>query len=167
MKQNMRIDEILVPSAMLMSNPSKDKVTEVTIYMVSHREFDKPIKVNKNGILVDGFIRHLVYISLKKEGLADGIIPWVEIVKGNPDSYKYKETKYVFGHHDNCDKEYVWRMPDKFKDTEIKVGQRVTVSTSHGKLPITVSRVEVLDEPPRAERIKKVVGVLVEKKLGE
>lgn len=153
----MRIDEILIPSNMLMSNPSSDKIASVMSYMINNREFDKPIKVSKDGILVDGLIRYIVYVNLKKEGEADDITPLIKVVKGNINSYKYKETKYVFGHHEGNNKEYVWRLPDRNKNVDILVGQKVIVNTSYGKLPITVSRVELLDEPPRDGRIKKVI----------
>ena len=81
-----------------------------------------------------------------------------EITYNNEPKYKTQSTTYVYGIHNNNSKEYVWRVPAKWKDfsQNVQVGDLIQVTTKYGVKRVLVSRIEVLDVPPHDDVIKKV-----------
>jgi ribonuclease HI len=54
------IENIKIPKMIKYSTPNKTKVKNITDYYITNNAFDKPIKIDKNGTLKDGYIRYLI-----------------------------------------------------------------------------------------------------------
>ena len=110
---------------------------------------DRDLVINKNNVLVDGYV---LYCVLKENGYVGDIK--VEI---NP--FYDISTTYVFGKHPGDDKERVWYINMSYSKVKDKVGQIATVQTRKGNQPITVTRIERLKNPPIQGIIRKVVFI--------
>ena len=147
----MRLDEIKIPS--VYSPPNGEKLQKCRQYYESHGKLDRDIVVGSGGFIRDGYVGYLV---LKEFGVKETIVVYNSSMK--PQSYKEKETIYVFGHHNPRVKEYCWRISKSTRYIEnLEVGHRIMVNTKYGNKIVTVTRVEKLDKPPIAGKIKKVI----------
>lgn len=146
-----RLDEIKIPSKY--SKPNSEKLEKCRKYYRNHGQLDRDIIVDDEGFIRDGYVGYLV---LKEFGIKETIVVCNSSMK--PQSYKEKETIYVFGCHKPRVKEYCWRVSKGTRYIEnLEVGHRVIVNTKHGNKVVTVTRIEKLDKPPVTGKIKKVV----------
>ena len=97
----MNIEDIKISDQFLASHPSPEKMERFEKYWLLTNHQDKPIVLDKNGYLVDGYIRYLI---MKRNGAKT-----VQTV------YKGQPGALIKGVHINYDgigtKEYIWRVP--------------------------------------------------------
>jgi hypothetical protein len=112
-------------------------------------KLDKPIVLDQNNLLVDGYIRYLVLLENNIEATEVKVL------------YYNQDVTYVFGKHPGRDKEYVWKMSPKATKSEIpSVGQTILVQTKYGLRTAFVTRIETLSAPPRNEKIRMALKTL-------
>lgn len=159
--KTMRLEDIKITSAFENTTPNAEKVEKYRQYWIENNKQLKPILVDYNNILRDGYIQYLI---LKENGIEDAFIirkkKYKKLGACPIPSYKNSETVYVFGVHpnSNCTKEFCWRLPNSWKDlgNYIEVGDTILCHTKFGYSPVVVTRVETLDKPPVEGIIKKV-----------
>ncbi len=152
--KTIKLSDIIITKAFLDSRPSEAKVMHYKEqYEKTHKQ-TKYIVLDKNNVLVDGYIQYLIL-------RANGVDEAQYIRKGTKlDSYRNKMTTYIYGKHlnSNCNKEYVWRVPDswcKFK-RDIKIDDMIFCNTKIGVAPVIVTKIITTDECPVYFRVKRV-----------
>lgn len=160
--KKIKLSEIKVTSAFENTTPNLEKVQRYREYYNENGRQSKPILLDYNNVLRDGYIQYLI---LKENGVEEAIIIRKKKYKRLHDrkvvpSYSKSETTYIFGTHpnSNCTKEFCWRVPTswgKWADN-IEVGDTVLCQTKFGFSPVVVSRVETLNECPIELRVKRV-----------
>lgn len=148
----MKISDIKIQSNFKSTTPSEKKLLECRQYFNKYGKIDRDIVIDKDGYLVDGYVGYLV--------LRENNIKNVKVVLSNNRHHYGNKYVYVFGCHSNNGREYVWRVPNKSKFKNIKVGSNVLVQTKFGIKMITVKRIKALYLPPVTIPIKKVVRCL-------
>lgn len=149
------IDKIRISNAFQRTHPSDVKVKECRDYWEKYHEQSKMIVVNKNNILVDGYIQYLI---LKEKG--------VKLAEVEQPEYQKEWTTYIYGiHQEGIGKEYVWKVPKSWKDWEndILPGDKILVETKYGVREIIVTKIEWLDERPIDKKIRNVYKKIVTK----
>lgn len=169
----MKISDIIINDTFSNTIPSESKMSKVKRYVEENGKQDKPIVVNKNNVLLDGYVRYLV---LKNLGYEDALVKKLGIKKekseNKNESYKNKLTTYIYGVHynkklDKYSKEYVWRIPHnrlEFED-DLLPGDVIMVNTKYGISPITITKIEWLRECPVEFPVKKVVFKKINSKV--
>lgn len=151
--------EVKVPKKFAL--PNEHKMCRCRKYFSKHGSVDQNIVINKDGVLIDGYVRYLV---LKENNVKE-----VEaIIRENEydthlqhSDYRNTPTKYVFARHMPRFKEYCWRVTDKTINLEnLKEGSRIIVWTKEGRKIVKVTRIEILDKPPVNMSVKKVIKCL-------
>lgn len=160
--KKIKLSEIKVTNAFENTTPNPGKVQRYREYYNENGKQSKPILLDYNNVLRDGYIQYLI---LKENGVEEAIIIRKKKYKRLHDrkvvpSYRKSETTYIFGTHpnSNCTKEFCWRVPKswgKWADN-IEVGDTVLCQTKFGFSPVVVSRVETLGECPIELRVKRV-----------
>ena len=161
----MKLSDIKITSSFAESRPSEDKMNECREFWRWENKQDRPIIVNHNSVLVDGYIMYLI-LKEHKEEYAEVINrkkkhnKHYEKLPKVKHSYKNTLTTYIFGVHpnSNCTKEFCWRVPVNWGNwaDNIEVGDTILCQTKYGFSPVIVNRVEVLDKPPVEFKVKKV-----------
>lgn len=162
MKRTMKLEDINVRESFANTTPREYKMKECRDYWDKYHKQDRYIVVDRNNVLVDGYIQYLV---LKENGIED-----VEIRIGkmkklkrwqrkvNKDSwdeaeYREKPTTYIIGVHpnDNSGREYMWRVPNNWiwVAENLQVGDTVFCRTRfHNAAPVVITKIMVLDKCP-------------------
>lgn len=138
-----KFDDIIINDSYKATKPSEKKLAECK---AAYEEgvLDRDIVVNERNVLTDGYV---LYCVMKEAGY-----------KGDVDVVVAKsKTTYVFGKHNNDDKERVWYINMSFTKVKEKIGHLAQVETSNGINTIMITRVERLSEPPVKGEIRKVV----------
>lgn len=140
----MKLKDIVIPKDFQLKSPRIGKLIECARYFQKFGALDKPITVNKQGILMDGYVR---YIVAKKMGLEE--VPTIINEAG----------VYVLAHHAVKGKRYWWKVKSKderkFIDKVYK-GDRILVNTKKGLCTVTVTNVKVCKTPKIRKTIKMV-----------
>lgn len=142
----MQLKDIKIPQTFMNTQPSSTKLIDCANYYKKFGQLDKPITIDANCTLVDGYVRYLV---AKKMGLTE--VP----VKLLTD-----ERIYVTAKHTDVGKEYWWIVKRKDEarfSKRIKVGDKVLVHTKKGNCPVTITNIVVSDVPPIDQRIKAIL----------
>lgn len=160
----MKLSEIKIKESFSNTTPSEEKMNECREFWRYEGKQDRPIVLDSNGYLIDGYIMYLILMEHKEE-YAEVIFKkkhnkkYEKLPKVKP-TYKNIPTTYVFGVHpnSNCTKEFCWRVPASWGKwaNNIEVGDTVLCQTKFGFSPVIVNRVEVLNKPPVEMRVKKV-----------
>lgn len=159
-----KLSDIKIKESFANSAPSEEKMNECREFWRYEGEQDRPIILDGNGYLIDGYVMYLVLIEHKEEYAKVAYKKkhnrqYEKLLKIEP-TYKNTPTTYIFGTHPNSNytKEFVWRVPASWGNwaDNIEVGDTVLCQTKFGFSPVIVNRVEVLDKPPVEMRIKKV-----------
>ena len=160
--KKIKLSEIKVSSAFENTTPNPEKVQRYREYYNENGKQSKPILLDYNNVLRDGYIQYLI---LKENGVEEATIIRKKKYKRLHNrkivpSYRKSETTYIFGTHpnSNCTKEFCWRVPaswGKWADN-IEIGDTVLCQTKFGFSPVVVSRVETLGECPIELRVKRV-----------
>lgn len=165
----MKLSEIKISNAFASTTPREDKVKVCRNYWEENHEQDRDIVVNKNNVLIDGYIQYLV---LKENGIEEVFVKKLgkkRIHKHIKKDRAYKEpgyknstTTYIRGIHLNrrTDKEYIWRVPNSWKgwENDLLPGDVILVRTQYGVKPIAITSIEWRDKCPVDMRVKKVCG---------
>lgn len=160
--KKIKLSEIKVTSAFENTTPNPEKVQRYREYYNENGKQSKPILLDYNNVLRDGYIQYLI---LKENGVEEAIIIRKKKYKRLHDrkiipSYRKSETTYIFGthHNSNCTKEFCWRVPASWGNwsDNIEIGDTILCQTKFGFSPVVVSRVETLGECPIELRVKRV-----------
>lgn len=161
--KKVKLKEIKIKPSFLSSVPNAKKVELYITKYVQTCKQAKPILIDKNGYLLDGYIQYLI---LKSFGVEKAEV----IVKSKPEKITYKNSRtiYVFGYHpkDRRAKEFVWRVPASWTEwaNNVKIGDIIYCNTKYGSKKVVVNRIEVLSTPPVDICIRKVCKRIPEKK---
>ena len=160
--KKIKLSEIKITSAFENTTPNPEKVQKYREYFEENQKQSKPILLDYNNVLRDGYIQYLI---LKENGIEEATIirkkkhKRLKERKITP-SYKNSNTTYIFGTHpnSNCTKEFVWRIPASWETwaENVEIGDTILCQTKFGFSPVVVSRVEILDKPPIETRVKRV-----------
>lgn len=142
------IDTIRISNAFQRTHPSDVKVNKCRDYWNKHQTQSKIIVVNKNNVLVDGYIQYLV---LKENN--------VMLAEVNEVACQNQFTTYIYGIHQNGNgKEYVWKVPKFWKgwENDLLPGDSILVKTKYGIKEIIITKIEWLDECPIDKKVENV-----------
>lgn len=155
--KRIKLDEIIIPKSFLESKPSETKIEKYKNKWKKYNKQPKPLIVDEDNVLIDGYIQYLV---LKELGYEEGNYLVRHESKKEKSSYRDTLTTYVYGVHpnSNCTKEFVWRVPKSMTwfAENVQVGDSILCQTKFGIAPVIVSKVETLDKCPVDFRVKKV-----------
>ena len=164
----MKLSDIKVPKSFASTTPKEEKMSVCRDFWNNNHTQIKNIVVNKDNILVDGYVQYLV---LKENGVGEADVIKLEHKKTYhhrgyqrkktcvEPSYKRETTTYIFGIHPKSRiKEYVWRVPASWKgwENDLLPGDLIWVHTKYGIKPIIITRIEWLDRCPVNMKVKKV-----------
>ena len=157
-----KLSEIKITNAFKETTPNPEKVQRYRDYYEENGKQSKPILLDYNNVLKDGYIQYLI---LKENDVEEATImrkkkyKRLKEYKPTP-SYKDTSTIYIFGVHpnSNCIKEFCWRVPASWGDwaSNLQIGDTVLCQTKFGFSPVVVNRVEVLDKSPVEMKVKRV-----------
>lgn len=165
--KTMKLSEIKISNAFAVTTPNIEKVNTCRNYWEENHKQDRDIVVNKDNVLIDGYIQYLV---LKENDIEEAFVKKLgkkKIIKHVKKYKEYKEpayknstTTYIYGIHPNArqQKEYVWRVPNSWKgwENDLLPGDRIWVYTKYGIKPIIITRIDWLDKCPVNMKVKKV-----------
>lgn len=151
----MNIEDIKISDQFLASHPSSEKMERVEKYWLLTNHQDKPIILDKNGYLVDGYTRYLI---MKRNGATQ-----VRIVRKNQPVALIK-CVHVYS-NGTTSQEYTWeiRRNKNWKPflENLQVGDFVMCATKYGYSPVKITQVQT--ENIELERRHK--RVLVNKRV--
>ena len=165
---NIKMSDIKVPKSFAITIPKAEKMSVCRDFWNNNHKQIKDIVVNKDNILVDGYVQYLILkennvenadvvkLGCKKMFMSREYKRKRKYVKL---SYKRETTTYIFGMHPKSNmKEYVWRVPTSWKgwENDLLPGDRIWVHTEYGIKPIIITRIEWLDKCPVNMKVKKV-----------
>lgn len=153
----MRLDDIKIRDSFINSKPNEEKMQMKTVEYNNSGKL-KPIIVDENNVLIDGYISYLI---LKQFEIENTRVIVKE--KYNLKTFMNKPIYYVYGIHKNGGKEYVWFIPNGHVNSfigNVLPGDKVLVNTKNGNKKITITRIVLLDNPPAKQRIRKVVRLI-------
>ncbi len=147
------LEDIVISENFKARNPSREKIDDCKSWWNKFKEQKKPIIVDMDGVLIDGYAQ---YLALKEEKVRKAVV----------NTYGDKDKTYVFGKHFNSEsgkwsKEYVWTLPPEWVCTgrgkNIKQDDRILVQTRNGVETAFVTRTLKLDVPPVDGEIRHVI----------
>lgn len=183
MKRMMRLEDIIINEAFANTIPRECKIKKCRDFWNEHQKQDRYIVVDRNNVLVDGYIQYLV---LKENNMDEAEIRIGKMKKlnrwrrkTNDDSwdtaeYREKPTTYIVGIHpnDNSKREYMWRVPNNWTwvSENLQIGDLVYCRTKRSNAaPVIITKIMVLDKCPVDYPISKMCyksirrnGMLVE-----
>lgn len=161
MERKIRLEDIIIRDSFANTIPREGKMKACRDYWKENHKQDRYIVVDRNNVLVDGYIQYLV---LKENNVEEAEIRigkmrkldrWKRIDKDDPwdkAEYRDKPTTYIIGVHPNSitNKEYMWRVPNNWNwvAENIQVGDIVFCRAKHNVAPVIVTKIEVLDKCP-------------------
>lgn len=163
--KTMKLSDIKIRDSFLHSVPSQAKIDKYVSYWNENHKQLKPIVVDHDYVLRDGYIQYLV---LKDNNVEEAEIKTVKKRRRNvyrPNNktnatYRNQMTAYIYGIHPNSGdtKERVWRVPESWTDWESNIlpGDKIFVRTKFGIAPIIVTKIKWLGECPVDLPVKKV-----------
>lgn len=166
----MKLSEIKISNAFALTTPKYDKLNACRNYWKENHGQDRDIVVNKNNVLIDGYIQYLV---LKENGVDEVEIKistrrkkrWYRknVKDWNIPHYRNQSTTYVYGVHSNSknQKEFVWRVPKTWSELGwedgLNIGDEILVDTKFGIKPVVVTKIEISDKCPVNMPVKRVM----------
>ena len=158
--KRIKLDEIIIPKLFLESKPSETKIEKYKNKWKKYNKQPKPLIVDEDNVLIDGYIQYLV---LKELGYEEGNYLVRHESKKEKSSYRDTLTTYVYGVHpnSNCTKEFVWRVPKSWSELGwedgLNIGNKILVDTKFGIKPVVVTKIEISDKCPVNIPVKRVV----------
>lgn len=151
--KKIKLSEIIITEAFANSHPSEGKVQKYRKEFAENGKQSKFLVVNKYNVLMDGYIQYLI---LKENEIEEA--EYIRSNRKNVENYRNKMTTYIYGKHENsnCDKEFVWRVPKNWNDSNVDIGDKIFCYTKFGIAPVIVTKIERLEKCPIDLRIKKV-----------
>ncbi len=135
--KNIKVKDVNVPLHFMQTGCKRNKVDEAKRFIVKNRKFSKPITVNRNNILIDGFSR---FLAAKELGIQD--IPC--LVK----------EEFIYGKFPDSDKLYLWHNADFIP---LRVGGRAVVENKDGEEVVTIVKIICVPLNPNYPPRKKVL----------
>lgn len=142
----MKLSDIKVPRSFKKTPPSPTKLIKCIEYYNEHGELDKPITIDKNNTLVNGYVRYLTAQRMKIEDV--------------PVIYQVDLDVYVRGKHKDIGKSYWWKVKPKDKVHFIEkshIGDHILVDTKKGERVIIIDDIVFRDQPPLPIKLRSVV----------
>lgn len=132
----MNIEDIKISDQFLASHPSPEKMEIFEKYWLLTNHQDKPIVLDKNDYLVDGYIRYLI---MKRNGAKTVHT----VYKGQP--VALINGVYIHANGETS-QEYTWeiRRDKNWKSflKNLKIGDLVMCATKYGYSPVKVTRIQ-------------------------
>lgn len=156
--RTINISDVKLSSAFLTHQPRCEKIDAKREQILALGKQHKPIIIDKNDYLQDGYA---TLLAMKELGYTE--CRYIRLTKTGPQyTYRDRDTTYIFGIHptDVNQKEYVWRAPDSKRDSvydEILPGDTAMVQTKQGLRHIVVTRIETLSTCPVDMRVRKYI----------
>ena len=141
----MKLKDIKVPKSFLKTIPRSKKIISISKYYNKFGTLDKPITIDKDGNLKDGYAR---YVVAKHMGMTDVPVEYVSKI-------------YILACHKSDGKRYWWQVQEKDEDMFVKkvnVGDNVLVDTKKGEMDVCVVKIKRTNQPPIDKKIKYVIG---------
>ena len=133
--------------------PKEHKINKCREFYEQNHCIDKDIVVDKNNILVDGYIRYLVLLE-------NGVKSSEVKISYTPRRQDPKIT-YVFAKHRKGKNEYAWKITKHTKNVdELDIGKNIVVNSEGKPRIVTVTKIEPLVYPPVQMKVKKVYKIL-------
>lgn len=162
MKRTMKLTDIIIREAFANTTPRASKMKECRDYWNEHHTQDRYIVVDRNNVLVDGYIQYLVLKENNVEeveirrGKMRKLDRWQRMNKEDSwdtPEYREKPTTYIIGVHPNSktNKQYMWRVPNNWTlvAEKLQVGDLVFCRTRRSKTaPVIIKEIKVLDRCP-------------------
>ena len=142
----MKLSTIKIPYIFKKTSPKNEKIIMCENYYLEHGKLDKPITINQERILVDGYVRYLVAEKLHLED-----IPVKRI--GEP-------RIYVQAKHAADGKDYWWKVKKIDEQNfmnRVHKGDCIMVNTKKGLCTVTVNDIVVRNTKPIERHIKTIV----------
>lgn len=166
----MNINDIIIRESFANTAPRPNKMKICRDYWNEHHKQDRYIVVDRNNVLVDGYIQYLV---LKENGVDEAEIRIGKDIKlkrwkrksmeDNWDTPEYREksTTYIIGVHPNDDsgKEYMWRVPGNWNliADSLQINDLVFCRARKNQVaPVIIKEIKVLDRCPVDYPISKM-----------
>lgn len=160
--EKINLSEIIITKEFLQSKPSETKMEICRNKWSKYNKQPKPLIVNEDNVLIDGYIQYLV---LKELDYEEGNYLVRHESKKEKNSYRDTLTTYVYGVHpnSNCTKEFMWRVPKSMTwfAENVQVGDCILCETKFGIAPVIISKVETLDKCPVDFRVKRVAKCMI------
>lgn len=160
--KKIKLSEIIIPNVFLQSNPYETKMERCRNKWSKYNKQPKPLIVNEDKVLIDGYIQYLV---LKELGYEEGNYLVRHESKKEKSSYRDALTTYVYGIHpnSNCTKEFMWCVPKSMTwfAENVQVGDSILCQTKFGIAPVIVTKIETLDKCPVDFRVKRVAKCMI------
>ena len=149
--------EIKIPTEFEIHPPRREKIAACEDIYLRTGKLDRDLVISSDGFLIDGYVG---YIVLCNHGVQEHpVVQSDQSFHPQPPKHYWKHlTTYVFGKHQDCDYEFVWRITPKTMDIQnLKPGNHILAGTRYGPMQVVVTRIETLAEPPISKSIKKVI----------
>lgn len=151
MSENRRmigVGAIKIPRSYRNSNPASFKLDKVRKYYQKYGRLDKPIMIDEDYVLIDGYTRYIIAIEEKLTSVECIIVSDDETEhltdkeiweRENKNHLDLGEKEYIIAKFPNRDKEYIWV---NTKGLPIDIGDIVDVRVEcEGKFRITQAEV--------------------------
>lgn len=162
----MKISDIKISPEFAFHPPYRKKIDKKRDRMYVSGKQNKPIVINDNGLLIDGYATLLAMIELGyTECRCIYQKHYGNYEKNELLNYRHTPTTYIYGiHPDSKEKKtYIWRVPSKSRESiykEVLPGDTVLVNTKHGNKAVVVTKIETLDECPVDFMVRKFIRKL-------
>lgn len=153
----MKLSDIKISEDYAATLPRERKMSACRDYWDRYHLQDRDIVIDRNHVLVDGYIMYLVLQEKNERNASVRVLGW-EWKHNQP---KKDKITYVYAVHPNSKthKEYIWRVPkswgSKFAET-LAPGDIIRCCTVEGVKPVIVKRVVRSEKPPIGLRINRV-----------
>lgn len=153
-----KLSEIKIQESFLQTRPKESKMQYYRDFYEMTGKQAKPIVINKNNVLLDGYIQYLI---LKENNEREAsVIVWRTIAIKKPPKHITTPTTYVYGTHlgGMTNKQYTWRVPNSWNSGEdcLQVGDVISCNTKCGCKKVVVRKIETLAECPVGFKVRKV-----------
>lgn len=158
--KRMRLSDIKIPETFKLTQPKEEKMCECREFWRYNLKQDRPIVINHNNILVDGYVMYLTLLEHKEEyAYVRKLYKKKKTKKAkNMNSYRNNPTIYIYGKHPKGQRTLVWRVPERWIGwtDNLHIGDRIYCRTKYGAKPVIIQEVEILDKCPVDFPVKKI-----------
>ena len=165
--RKMKLSDIKIRDCFKEATPKEEKMNECRYNWNTYYRQDRYIVVDFDNVLVDGYVQYLV---LKENNVEEASVKvsakkkkcWYrKNVEGwKIPHYRHETTTYIYGFHPNAKepKEFVWRVPKKWKgwENDLLPGDMILVDTKYGIRKIVITKIEWLDSCPVSVPVRRV-----------
>lgn len=165
----MKLAEIRIPKRFLETKPKEEKMQACRDYMDKHHKQSKPVVLDENNLLVDGYVQYLVLKEREIEDVNVKILKgfWKhEKDKDDIPKYRTEMTTYIYGVFKRKDgsysKQYMWRVPKSWSDNgwerDVLPGDKIFVDSKGRNNIAIVTKIHRTETCPVDYPVKRVLG---------